>query len=289
MTSYMMEHHQKNIGGNGRIMSYLTAHFQLPKDFPALVYLSQVLEAEALRVGVEHWRTLWPQTAGALYWQLDDCWPVASWASIDYYGRWKAAHYAARRFFAPLLLAGEQQGTTVSLAVHNDTALPYSGPVRWSLETLDGEPVQRGDLPVTVEPFAVQRLPPLDLAAHVTEENNRAVVLVCELGDGASSTRCVVPFVPSKHLSLRDPGLAATSHADEAQLTIEITAQSLARFVAVSLEGTDVVFSDNYFDLPAGRPRQITAQLPPGWTVEMAQATLRLQSLFDSYTVTSNQ
>ena len=284
MTSYIMEHHQKNIGGNGRIMSYLTAHFQLPKDFPSLVYLSQVLEAEALRVGVEYWRTLWPHTAGTLYWQLDDCWPVASWASIDYYGRWKAAHYAARRFYAPLLLSLEAHAAGVNLAIHNDTPTPASGRVRWSLETLRGQPVQAGDIPYVVDGFAVERLPPLNIADQVTDENARDLVLVCELRQSEQPvSRCVLPFVPSKHLRLGDPGLTATVRAEGAHLIIDLTAQGLARFVEVALEGADTVFSDNYFDLPAGQSYTITGPLPAGWTVEQARAALRLRSLIDSY------
>jgi beta-mannosidase len=284
MTSYIMEQHQKNLGGNGRIMSYLTAHFRVPRDFPTLVYLSQVLEAEALRVGVEHWRTLWPQTAGTLYWQLDDCWPVASWASIDYFGRWKAAHYAARRFYAPLLLAAEQEGPAVGLAVHNDTAAPVTGHVHWSLEMLHGEPLLSGDLPFALDPFAVQRLPPLDFADPITDENRRDVVLVAELWAGDQLVAgCVASFVPSKHLRLADPGLTATVQAEGGRLTITISSQALARFVELALDGADVIFSDNYFDLPAGRTRLITCALPPGWTAAQAQAALHLRSLFDSY------
>ncbi len=83
--------------------------FRLPKDFPSLVYLSMVLQAEGIRYGVEHWRRHIDRVAGTLYWQLNDCWPVASWSSLDYFGRWKALHYAARRFYAPLLLSIEDQ------------------------------------------------------------------------------------------------------------------------------------------------------------------------------------
>ena len=286
MTSYIMEHHQKNVGGNGRIMSYLTAHFQLPKDFASLVYVSQVLEAEALRVGVEHWRTLWPRTAGTLYWQLDDCWPVASWSSIDYFGRWKAAHYAARRFYAPLLLNAEVDGFAVGLAVHNDSPATWAGSIRWSLETLQGAQVQAGEVPLTVDAFAVVRLPALDLADHLTDANSRDVVLVTELyadPAGPPAAVRVVPFVPNKHLSLQNPQLSVQANARGDQLSIEITAQALARFVELALADADIVFSDNYFDLPAGRTRIVTALLPQGWTQQQARAALRMRSLFDSY------
>ena len=104
MTSYIMEQHQKNASGNALMVGQMLDTFPLPKDFPSLVYLSMVLQAEGIRYGVEHWRRHTDRVAGTLYWQLNDCWPVASWSSLDYFGRWKALHYAARRFYAPLLL-----------------------------------------------------------------------------------------------------------------------------------------------------------------------------------------
>ena len=95
--SPMLDHHQRCPSGNARILYYMAQQFRLPQDFPSFVYLSQVLHAEAMRVGVEHWRRLRDRCSGALYWQLNDCWPVSSWASIDYYGRWKALQYVTRR------------------------------------------------------------------------------------------------------------------------------------------------------------------------------------------------
>ncbi|MEY2818054.1 MAG: hypothetical protein RL275_1517, partial [Chloroflexota bacterium] len=105
MTSYIMEQHQKNASGNVLMVRQMLDTFRLPKDFESLVYLSLVLQAEGIRYGVEHWRRHTNRVSGTLYWQLNDCWPVASWASLDYFGRWKALHYAARRFYAPLMLS----------------------------------------------------------------------------------------------------------------------------------------------------------------------------------------
>ena len=98
LTSYIMEHHQRGNHGNGLIIAQMTDTFRMPKDFTAWIYLSLILQAEGIRYGVEHWRRNMHRVAGTLYWQLNDCWPVASWASIDYFGRWKALHYLARRF-----------------------------------------------------------------------------------------------------------------------------------------------------------------------------------------------
>lgn len=105
-----MEKHQRNELANGKIMEYISQTFLYPGTFELLLYASQLLQAEAIRYGVEHWRRNRGRCMGAIYWQLNDCWPVASWAGIDYYGRWKALHYAARRFFAPVLLSCEEEG-----------------------------------------------------------------------------------------------------------------------------------------------------------------------------------
>jgi beta-mannosidase len=341
MTSYIMEHHQRNEAGNSKIINYLTDHFRLPKDFESLVYLTQLLQAEAVRTGVEYWRRN-RCTSGALYWQLNDCWPVASWASLDYYGRWKALHYAARRFYAPVLLsaedwppgddapdsgdsAGDQRlvrwsletldgkllnsgeqimsieaamrilggggrpapagwKPEVSLYLTNDLTGAWEGHVRWSLETLDGEALETGDETVAAPALSAIHVCTLDFADHVDDGNRREVVLVYELWrDDRRLSMGLVPFAPNKHLELSDPELRCDVRQTDGGFEIAVTAQRLARFVGLTLEGTDATFSDNYFDLPAGRAA--TVQLPglDGWTVERVRGSLHLRSLADSF------
>ena len=103
--SEVMKSHQKNHGGNERILTYMLREYPEPRHFASFVYLSQVQQAEAIKAGAEHLRRNRPRTMGALYWQLNDCWPVASWSSIDYFGRWKALQYYARRFYEDLLIS----------------------------------------------------------------------------------------------------------------------------------------------------------------------------------------
>ncbi len=281
MTSYVMEHHQKNAGGNGRIMTYLTYHFRIPRDFAGLVYLSQLLQAEAMRVGVEHWRRL-PACSGALYWQLNDCWPVASWSSIDYYGRWKAAQYASRRFFAPLLLSIEDDADRLAVFLTSDARAAWHGELRVSLETLDGTPLHRETQPATVEPRATTLLCTIDTATTLTPQTRRSAVLVCELLAGGDVLQTAVSsVVPTKHLVLEDPHIVVNVEEQAGELRIRLQSQSLARFVELALDGADVIFSDNYFDLPAHRPRQITCPLPANWTLADAQAALTIRSVFD--------
>jgi beta-mannosidase len=283
ITSYIMEYHQRSPVGNEKIIIYLLDNFRMPKDFASLVYISQLLQAEAMRTGVEHWRRH-PACSGALYWQLNDCWPVISWSGIDYYGRWKAMHYSSRRFFAPLLLSIEDEGTDMRLFVTNDRAEPWEGEMRWSLETLRGKRLDGAEEQVSVAPFHTAQVKSLDFSRYITEENRYKVVLVCELWlDGKRLQSAVATFAPTKHIALEDPQLTASVAQSGSELAIQLHARSLARFVELAVEGADVLFSDNYFDLPAGRTVHVTCSLPAGWTLNQARDALRVRSVFDSY------
>lgn len=283
ITSYIMEHHQRSPVGNEKIILYMLDHFRLPKDFSSLVYLSQLLQTEAMRTGVEFWRRH-PATSGALYWQLNDCWPVISWSSIDYYGRWKALQYASRRFFDPLLLSIEGAGTSMGVYVTNDRTTAWQGEVRWSLETLKGESIESGVEQVDAGSLATTLVQAHDFAGRISDDNRRDVVFVCELWqDGHRLQSTLATFAPTKHVSLEDANLNVELTADGSELAIHLHTSSLARFVELELEGVDVIFSDNYFDLPAGRSVKVLCNLPEGWTLEDARAALRVRSIFDSY------
>lgn len=284
MTSYIMEQHQKNASGNSLMVGQMLDTFRLPKDFNSLVYLSMVLQAEGIRYGVEHWRRHPDRVAGTLYWQLNDCWPVASWSSLDYFGRWKALHYAARRFYAPVMLSIEDQSLSQGLYVTNELRQRWTGEVYWTLETLTGETLAAGCELVDAAPQGATHVATLDFSDRVTEANRRDVIFVAELWQGEQRQALqVATFAPTKHLSLADPKITATLAGEDNRLMITLAAHSLARLVEVSLEGADVVFSDNYFDLPAGRAVTVSCPLPSGWTLTQARAALRTRSVYDSY------
>jgi beta-mannosidase len=309
-----MEQHQKNASGNGLIIAQMTETFRMPKDFPSMVYLSLVLQAEGIRYGVEHWRRHKERVAGTLYWQLNDCWPVASWSSVDYFGRWKALHYAARRFYAPILLSIEDgstiapagalegqhypgylrppdtldaergRGSVQTLYLTSDLGDAWEGEIRWSLETLQGEALDTGLEPVKVAPFASLLVRSLDFSQHLSGERQRELVFVAELLQGGRRLALQVgAFVPTKHLSLADPVITADLRFQDGSLLVDLAAHSLARQVELTLEGAQVVFSDNYFDLPAGRPVSVSCPLIPDWTLDQAHQALKIRSIYDSY------
>jgi beta-mannosidase len=286
MTSYIMELHQRSGSGNGLMIGQMTDTFRMPRDFRSLTYLSMLLQAEGIRYGVEHWRRNKHRVGGTLYWQLNDCWPVASWASLDYFGRWKALHYAAKRFFAPVLVSIEDIGTKMNLHVTSDSNQIWRGQVRWQLMTLDGEPVQSGEIGVELSPLASQKILELDFGQIVNNsyDRRRELILVVELLDSAGRLSSVVtPFVPNKHLALKDPRLEVQTAKKGQEITFLVKAFSLARFVELKLDGADVVFSDNYFDVPAGWSRAVTCPIPPGWTLQKVRKALQVTSLYHSY------
>jgi beta-mannosidase len=259
--------------------------FRLPRDFESLVYLSMVLQAEGIRYGVEHWRRHTRRVSGTLYWQLNDCWPVASWSSLDYFGRWKALHYAARRFYAPLLLSIEDDPPCQSIFISSDLREEWQGSVRWFLETLDGRLLTCGEKSARVASSGVTAVENLDFSNFLKEEDTRReLVFTAELWQGEKCLgRQTSFFVPTKHLLLTNPQIDSNLSLREGLLVIELAARSLARLVECSLMGADVIFSDNYFDLPAQKVVTITAPLPAGWDVSKARAAFKVRSVYDTY------
>jgi beta-mannosidase len=281
--SPILDLHQKNPAGNAKILYYLAQQFRLPREFEGLVYLSQVLQAEAMRVGVEHWRRERARCGGAMYWQLNDCWPVSSWAGIDYFGRWKALHYATRRFYAPVLLSCSLGDGEAAIALTNDRAEPWRGTVRWSLERLDGSVESSGEVAAAAAGCATAQIARIPAPASIDERRSR--VLVAELVEAGSRRSLVVtPFVPDKHLALTAPTLeVSVKLAPAGQAVVRLESDTLARWVELALDGADTIFSDNYFDLPARRQIEVSFAFPADWSIERVRQALKVRSVVDTY------
>ena len=282
MTSYVMEWHQRSGNGNGLMIAQMTDTFKMPKDFPALVYLSMVLQAEGIRYGVEHWRRNKNRVSGTLIWQLNDCWPVASWSSLDFFGRWKALHYAAKRFYAPVLLSIEDKSDLMNVHVTNDLTEPWGGSISWCLVNIDGKVLKSGLQAIILPPLASIKV--CSERFNLSPEERREVVFQAELEhNGERVALNIATFAPNKHLKLVEPGIKAELRKVKDELEITLTAHSLARFVELKIAGQDVIFSDNYFDLPAGAVVTITCKMPEGMTLAQARKALEIHSLYDSF------
>lgn len=281
MTSHVMECHQKNRAGNGLILYYMAETFRFPKSFEMMCYVSQLLQAEAMRYGVEHWRRNRGQCMGALYWQMNDCWPVSSWSSIDYFGRWKALQYAAKRFYSPILLSVEEKGSTAKIHVTNDTTKPARIEVKWSLETIDGAVLRKSKVKTKIEGEEDKLIADLDFADEFEGDTIRQAVLVAELVvNGKPAGITMTSFVPPKHLELKAAKISVEADRDEDGACLRVSSKSAARWVYLSIPKRDVLLSDNFFDLPAGRT--VTVRIE-GDIDDADIAKVRAYSLRDSY------
>ncbi|MFE2213491.1 glycoside hydrolase family 2 protein [Streptomyces canus] len=133
-------HHQKADDGNGKLRRGLERHFAFPEgDFDHWHYLMQVNQARAVAAGIEHWRSHWPVCAGTVVWQLNDCWPVTSWAAIDGAGREKPLYHELRRLYADRLLTVQMRAQKLVLAAVNQAGEPWTGVLRLRRMSVDGE------------------------------------------------------------------------------------------------------------------------------------------------------
>lgn len=191
---------------------------------------------------------------GTLFWQYNDCWPGCSWSSVDYSGRWKALQYFAKRFYAPVHLSVCEEGAKADIHVTNDLSTPVDVEVRWSLERLDGTVIRSDAINARIDAGQDKLLAGLDFATELEGRARRKTVLVHELFvDGEPAGIGLTPFVPSKHLELKDPDIKIDIESDVNGKYLRVSAEKAARFVCLSVPGKDMLFSQNYFDLPAGR------------------------------------
>ena len=261
--SYVMEKHQRNAGANGLILSYLSQTYLYPKDLDTLVYASQLLQAQAMQYGVEHWRRHRGRCMGAVIWQLNDCWPVASWSSIDYFGRWKALHYYAKRFFAPVLVSCKEEGLlsqqnvnsevidprkTAQLNVSNETTGDFTGRLHWALRRPDASVIQEGDFDIDVPALSAVWLPEQDFTQHSAFDCYYSYQLA-DAG-GSVTGQGTVLFCAPKHFHFLDPELTVRLEGDE----VVVASQAYARSVELQC-GADVLLEDNFFDMNGGERR----------------------------------
>ncbi len=282
--SRVMECHQKSGVANKKILAYLADTYKYPTEFGTLLYASQLLQAEAIKYGVEHMRRNRGRCMGTLYWQINDIWPVASWASIDYYGRWKALQYMSKRFYAPVIISCKEVGETdtrssvnlersvygyetkAQLCLTNDTFSEVSGTVRWQLRSSDAKIIDSGECVVSVDAFSVKWLEEMDFDR--TDVNNNYMSYEYEV-DGNVVSEGTVLFTAPKYFEFKDPNL--TYELDGNKITV--SADAYARMVEIDSPDSDFILSDNYFDMNAGK---VTVEI-----LEGTPKTIRLRSVYD--------
>lgn len=286
--SYVMEKHQRNYGANGKIMNYLQQTYRYPTEFTTLLYASQLLQADAIRYGVEHFRRNRGRCMGAVYWQLNDCWPVVSWSSIDYGGRWKALHYYAKRFFAPVMISCREEGwmtqeanmnrqhftfeKSIRLNVANETLEDKKIKVCWQLRNQKAEILHLEEQEITVPALSAVWMEKTELP-HADVFTQYVSFQAIEVKDGEEKAQVLsegtVIFSYPKYFRYEDPCLTWEKEGNK----IRVTASSYAKSVEILNEEEDLVLSDNYFDLN-GDTKEVEI-------ISGNADTLRLRSVYD--------
>lgn len=283
--SRVMEMHQRNASANGKIINYLSQTYLYPTDFSTLLYASELLQADAIRYGVEHFRRNRGRCMGAIYWQLNDCWPVASWSSIDYFGRWKALHYYAKRFFSPIMISCCEEGEMTQrpfiiaqhekieissrLNVTNETMNDFIGVVKWSLRNSYGDILEEDEFKCEIPSLSSVWFDKLKFDEEEIDihENYFAYDLYDETFNKISGG--TVLFCPPKHFNFKDPNLSVRMLNDE----ITIKSDCYAKSVEIYSDSSDFVLYDNFFDM---NKEEITIKIINGNPKD-----IKLRSVYD--------
>ncbi len=288
-SSWHMEHHQRSGEGNALITNTIARELPIPKDFDAYCWASQINQASAIRTAVEHWRRIRPWCAGALYWQANDIWPVASWSSIDGHGRWKALHHAATRFFAPLLvsLVHDPESGTIGVWACSDLARPLALKGTLIAMTWTGRIVGREPLAARLPSDTSREVARIPLAkllgAHTAP---RDVCLFVDLAGGGQRGRNHLALVPWKYVALPQPRLRTALRPSTQGLVLSLTTDCIAPFVHAEIADTESHFVGSFdilrpgervdWPLVAHRDRG-----QPPLTLAAARRGLRVFSLYD--------
>ncbi|MFH1498143.1 MAG: glycoside hydrolase family 2 protein [Verrucomicrobiota bacterium] len=296
----IMENHQKNRGGNQVILDYVSRRYRYPKSQDDLIWLSQLNQAYCMQVGVEHYRRLMPRCMGAIYWQLNDCWPVASWSSIEYTGRWRALHYAARRFNAPALVSahvpgdenvtvGNYRATSVRevhLFTVYDAPEAAKGTLRWDLFHLDGRVLLAGKKNVVLRNGESLKQKTLDLAKPMAAHGRDHLYLRIALDlAGATVSEQTVFLAPPRFLDLPKTKKTKVALKLLSPTEAELSVVSPVFQHAFTFEFGDALFTatDNGFDLYPNEKKTVCITLAKPAAKAALLASLTHRSLADSY------
>jgi beta-mannosidase len=284
--SPVMMAHQRHPRGNQLIKEYMLREYVAPKDFESFLYVSQVLQAEGIKVGAEHLRRIMPRNMGSLYWQLDDCWPVASWSSIDYTGRWKALQYFSKRFYAPVLLSPIADPENLNFFVVSDLPQAMKGTINVEVRDFDGNKLASYTRETELAPVTSKSYFNVPLKTLLDNKDPKKVMVYCELVvDGKVISTNEYFFEPFKDLDLPAPQIKvdAVQTADGYKLTVN--SDKLAKAVYLSSKA-DGFFSDNFFNVLPDKPVELEFRTRTNIPVEAFKKQLKARSLKDAFSST---
>ncbi|MCE2570979.1 beta-mannosidase [Motilimonas eburnea] len=278
ITSPVMEWHQRNNGGNSKIVEMFTRLFRFPVGFENFLYLSQVQQAIAIKTATEYWRSTKPICMGILYWQLNDVWPVASWSSIEYNGQWKQLHYHAKRFFAPSLVTfvPAEDGIDVKLISDHDTDITFAGQLTQYafngdiVSTTPITAISPADQSITIHRLKISHDSPTFWHIELTSEDGQTYVENDYNPQAWKSCELAAAKLDYEMIQAED-GFSITLSSDAPAFYVTLSCDDLGRF------------SDNSFTLLPNQPRVIRYQPSQPISIDELNKKIKLQHLKSSY------
>jgi len=266
--SPIMENHQKNSAGNKKILNYMKKRFEIPPGFENQVILSQITQAEAIQYGIEHWRRNRNdfRCMGALYWQLNDCWPVASWSSLDYFGRWKALHYFAKRFYQNVFASIKEDKNSVEFWLTNDLKERKSVVFEWKIFKSNSIKILEGTFEVDILPLSSKMVGSFNvnkigivpgkiqdhLIFYQLKSHDKIIIdQGMRLFDAPKLFYLQNPLIKWEILKIEEDDLTGL------KVDIKVSNEFIALFVFIDSDEYDFVASDNYFSMEPNDARNI--------------------------------
>ncbi|WP_282088096.1 beta-mannosidase [Aquimarina algiphila] len=281
--SDVMKSHQRSSIGNETIEEYMLRHYKKPKDFASFLYVSQLLQAHGIKVGIEAHRRNRDRCMGSLYWQINDCWPVASWSSIDYYGKWKALHYTAKKSFQNILISYENKKDTINVFVVSDSLKSVPALLNIRLLDFDGNQIKEWKKQLTIDENQSKKYLTILKNDFLKETPHNNLVLHTELliNERILSENTLY-LSPYKSLDFPDPNLSYSITQEKDHFKILLKTQKIAKDVFLSSD-SNANFSDNYFDMLPNTEKRIHIKKSDLETLESFKNTFKVMTLIDSY------
>ena len=246
--SRVMESHQKNDAANGKMLYYLSENLRYPKDLTHLLYASQVLQGMAIKYGVDHWRRNRGRCMGTLYWQINDDWPAPSWSSLDYFGRWKALHYMAQKFYAPHAVSMTLEDHRCHVYFSNESFETTEYSLTLSIRDLSGNVLETYETKGNSPAFSAIETAVVDICSWEDQKDDVFLEAVIHTKD-QKVLKDVETLVPYKYLNLKNPVISTEAEETNDAFILHISSDCFAPFVALDFDDADVIFSDNFFHL----------------------------------------
>ncbi len=265
LESETMLTHQKSTTGNDAIKEYMDRYYHTPKNFEDFVYIGLVMQGRGMSLGMKAHRRNRPFCMGSLYWQLNDSWPVVSWAGIDYYGNWKAMHYHARDAFKPLTVHVYEQNGNIEFYTLSDKLQDENG-LKLSIKLIDfsGKRVKRINKSITAKANASEIVHTINSSSFVTDVQRKNCFLLAKLSDrkGQVIGQEIHYFDVPKNLNLPETNIQTKVKQENGKITLTLSSKRLAKDVFIEFPVQGAKFSDNFYDLLPGEKRVITITAP---------------------------